>query len=98
MIEVCSHEDGIPRIVVAFENGRRFMVDQVGVFSIRNKADSSGRWIILYNSLSEEYPDQENKIHVSAKCGQKAEFDLDSIDSEQEIDEVTIRGVKYVRE
>ena len=54
--------------------------------------------MVLYDGLSEEYPELENKVRVSAKCGQKAEFDLDSIDSEQEIDEVTIRGVKYVRE
>ena len=38
----------------------------------------------------------ENTVVISAKCGQEATLKLDDIDENQEITEVTIRGVTYV--
>lgn len=46
----------------------------------------------------ESYEEKPNKVSILAKCGQKMEIALSEIDKNQEIGEVVIRGVKYVRE
>lgn len=38
----------------------------------------------------------ENIVEVTSSCGQKVTVKLDDIDEDQDIEEVVIRGVKYV--
>jgi len=48
-----------------------------------------------YEIVDGPEPDIPNTAVVKASCGQEMTLELDNIDKNQDISEVTIRGVKY---
>lgn len=57
--------------------------------------DQNNKKLLYLDAFEVVEPEPKNIVTVKATCGQEMTLELDNIDKNQDISEVTIRGVRY---